>query len=91
MKISLTSLFVDDQRAALTFYTEVLGFKKRHDIPLGENFWLTVESPEVVGGPELLLEPAGHPAVKPYRDALMEDGIPWLSSLLRISRPSTPG
>ena len=76
MKISLTSLFVDDQRAALAFYTEVLGFKKRHDIPLGENFWLTVESPEVVDGPELLLEPAGHPAVKPYRDALMEDGIP---------------
>lgn len=76
MKISLTSLFVEDQRAALAFYTEVLGFKKRHDIPLGENFWLTVESPEVVDGPELLLEPAGHPAVKPYRDALMEDGIP---------------
>jgi predicted enzyme related to lactoylglutathione lyase len=76
MKISLTSLFVDDQRAALAFYTDVLGFKKRHDIPLGENFWLTVESPEVVDGPELLLEPAGHPAVKPYRDALMEDGIP---------------
>ncbi|WP_461164079.1 VOC family protein [Arthrobacter sp. R4-81] len=76
MKISLTSLFVDNQRAALAFYTEVLGFKKRHDIPLGENFWLTVESPEVVDGPELLLEPAGHPAVKPYRDALMEDGIP---------------
>ncbi|WP_458112746.1 VOC family protein [Arthrobacter sp. R1-13] len=76
MKISLTSLFVDDQRAALAFYTEVLGFKKRHDIPLGDNFWLTVESPEVVDGPELLLEPAGHPAVKPYRDALMEDGIP---------------
>lgn len=76
MKISLTSLFVDDQRAALAFYTEVLGFKKRHDIPLGENFWLTVESPEVVDGPELLLEPAGHPAVKPFRDALMEDGIP---------------
>lgn len=76
MKISLTSLFVDDQRAALAFYTEVLGFKKRHDIPLAENFWLTVESPEVVDGPELLLEPAGHPAVKPYRDALMEDGIP---------------
>jgi predicted enzyme related to lactoylglutathione lyase len=76
MKISLRSLFVDDQRAALAFYTEVLGFKKRHDIPLGENFWLTVESPEVVDGPELLLEPAGYPAVKPYRDALMEDGIP---------------
>jgi predicted enzyme related to lactoylglutathione lyase len=76
MKIALTSLFVDDQRAALAFYTEVLGFTKRHDIPLGDNFWLTVVSPESPEGPELLLEPSGHPAVKPYRDALAEDGIP---------------
>jgi predicted enzyme related to lactoylglutathione lyase len=76
MKIALTSLFVDDQWAALAFYTEVLGFTKRHDIPLGENFWLTVVSPESPDGPELLLEPSGHPAVKPYRDALAEDGIP---------------
>jgi predicted enzyme related to lactoylglutathione lyase len=76
MKIALTSLFVDDQRAALAFYTEVLGFTKRHDIPLGDNFWLTVVSPESPDGPELLLEPSGHPAVKPYRDALAEDGIP---------------
>lgn len=75
MKIALTSLFVDDQRAALAFYTEVLGFTKRHDIPLGDNFWLTVVSPESPDGPELLLEPSGHPAVKPYRDALAEDGI----------------
>lgn len=76
MRIALTSLFVDDQRAALAFYTDVLGFKKRHDIPLGEDFWLTVVSPDAPEGPELLLEPAGHPAVKPYRDALVEDGIP---------------
>ncbi|MEW9874135.1 VOC family protein [Arthrobacter sp. HS15c] len=76
MKIALTSLFVDDQRAALAFYTDVLGFTKRHDIPLGEDFWLTVVSPESPDGPELLLEPSGHPAVKPYRDALAEDGIP---------------
>lgn len=76
MKITLTSVFVDDQRAALAFYTEVLGFQKRHDIPLGEDSWLTVVSPEAPDGPELLLEPAGHPAVKPYRDALVEDGIP---------------
>jgi predicted enzyme related to lactoylglutathione lyase len=76
MKISLTSLFVDDQRAALAFYTEVLGFTKRHDIPLGDDFWLTVVSPDSPDGPELLLEPSGHPAVKPYRDALVEDGIP---------------
>ena len=76
MRIALTSLFVDDQRAALAFYTDVLGFQKRHDIPLGEHFWLTVVSPGAPEGPELLLEPADHPAVKPYRDALVEDGIP---------------
>lgn len=76
MRIRLTSIYVDDQRAALAFYTEVLGFTKRQDIPLGENYWLTVVSPEDVDGPELLLEPADHPAVKPYRDALVSDGIP---------------
>jgi predicted enzyme related to lactoylglutathione lyase len=76
MRIQLTSIYVDDQRAALAFYTDVLGFTKRHDIPLGEHSWLTVVSPDSPAGPELLLEPAGHPAVKPYRDALVEDGIP---------------
>lgn len=76
MRISLTSLYVDDQAKALTFYTGVLGFRKHHDIPLGEASWLTVVSPSALDGPELLLEPAGHPAVKPYRDALVADGIP---------------
>lgn len=76
MRIELTSIFVDDQRAALAFYTDVLGFTKKHDIPLGDAAWLTVASPEAPDGPELLLEPSGHPAVKPYRDALVEDGIP---------------
>ncbi|SDU28420.1 VOC family protein [Gordonia westfalica] len=77
MRIALTSIFVDDQRKALSFYTDVLGFTKHHDIPLGEGaWWLTVVSPEAPEGTELLLEPAGHPAVKPYRDALVEDGIP---------------
>jgi catechol 2,3-dioxygenase-like lactoylglutathione lyase family enzyme len=76
VKIRLTNIFVDDQRAALAFYTDVLGFVVRHDIPLGDDSWLTVVSPEDPDGPELLLEPAGHPAVKPYRDALVEDGIP---------------
>jgi len=76
MRISLTSLFVDDQAKALTFYTDVLGFQKHHDIPLGDDSWLTVVSPEEPDGPQLLLEPAGHPAVKPYRDALVADGIP---------------
>jgi catechol 2,3-dioxygenase-like lactoylglutathione lyase family enzyme len=76
MKIQLTSIYVDDQRAALAFYTDVLGFMKHHDIPIGEDAWLTVVSPESPEGPELLLEPAKHPAVRPYRDALVEDGIP---------------
>ncbi|WP_309134647.1 VOC family protein [Cellulomonas sp.] len=78
MRIELTSVFVDDQRKALAFYTDVLGFVKRHDVPLGDAAWLTVVSPERPDGPELLLEPAGHPAVKPYRDALVEDGIPLI-------------
>ncbi|HMG30278.1 MAG TPA: VOC family protein [Jiangellaceae bacterium] len=76
MRIHLNSIYVDDQRAALAFYTDVLGFTKHHDIPVGDDFWLTVVSPDQPDGPELLLEPAGHPAVKPYRDALVEDGIP---------------
>jgi len=76
VRIQLTSVYVDDQRAALAFYTDVLGFIKHHDIPIGEASWLTVVAPDLPDGPELLLEPAGHPAVKPYRDALVEDGIP---------------
>lgn len=80
MKIQLTSVFVDDQKAALEFYTGVLGFTKKSDVPMGEgedaDSWLTVVSPDDADGPELLLEPASHPAVKPYRDALVEDGIP---------------
>lgn len=76
MRIELTSIFVDDQAKALAFYTGVLGFQKRQDVPIGEDSWLTVVSPSQPHGPELLLEPAGHPAVKPYRDALIADGIP---------------
>ena len=76
MRINLTSIFVDDQDAARAFYTDVLGFQVRHDIPLGDAAWLTVVSPDAPDGPELLLEPSGHPAVKPYRDALVADGIP---------------
>ncbi|KES08443.1 hypothetical protein BU52_05305 [Streptomyces toyocaensis] len=77
MRIHLTSVFVDDQAKAEHFYTEILGFEKKHDIPLGEEArWLTVVAPDEPDGTELLLEPAGHPAVKPYRDALVKDGIP---------------
>jgi predicted enzyme related to lactoylglutathione lyase len=76
MRITVTSVFVEDQTEALQFYTEVLGFNKKRDIPLGENSWLTVISPGQPEGPELLLEPADHPAVGPYRKALTADGIP---------------
>ncbi len=76
MRIQLTSVFVDDQRAALAFYTGVLGFTTHRDIPLGEYAWLTVVSQDSPDGPELLLEPAGHPAVTPFREALVRDGIP---------------
>ncbi|MGW5852749.1 VOC family protein [Streptomyces sp. NPDC055254] len=77
MKIHLTSVFVDDQAKALRFYTEILGFVKKYDVPVGEkDRWLTVVSPDEPGGTELLLEPAAHPAAKTYRDTLVEDGIP---------------
>ncbi|MFD5427319.1 VOC family protein [Streptomyces sp. NPDC127084] len=77
MKIHLTSVFVDDQARALSFYTEILGFVKKHDVPVGaQDRWLTVVSPDEPGGTELLLEPARHPAARTYRDALVKDGIP---------------
>ena len=76
MRITLTNVIVDDQAKALAFYTEVLGFQKHHDVPVGEYSWLTVVSPEQPDGPELLLEPAAHPATKTFRDALTADGIP---------------
>ncbi|MEV6103713.1 VOC family protein [Streptomyces sp. NPDC051940] len=79
MRIHLTSVFVDDQDKALAFYTDVLGFVKKTEVPLGEDRWLTVVSPEQPDGTELLLEPSGHPAVGPYRAALAEDGIPLAS------------
>ena len=79
MRIYVTSVFVDDQKKALDFYTNTLGFKKKTDIDLGGASWLTVVSPEQPDGTELLLEPSGHPAVKPYKDALVEDGIPATS------------
>ncbi|MFJ5263738.1 VOC family protein [Streptomyces sp. NPDC088387] len=80
MRIHLTQVFVEDQEKALRFYTDTLGFVKKHDVPLGgEARWLTVVSPEAPEGTELLLEPSGHPAVKPYKSALVEDGIPAAS------------
>lgn len=79
MRIYVTSVFVDDQAKALDFYTTTLGFKVKNDIPLGEHRWLTVVSNEQPDGTELLLEPSGHPAVKPYKTALVKDGIPAAS------------
>jgi catechol 2,3-dioxygenase-like lactoylglutathione lyase family enzyme len=79
MRIHITSVFVDDQAKALAFYTEVLGFMKKSDFPVGEHRWLTVVSPVQPDGPELLLEPAAHPAVAPFMEAMMEDGIPAAS------------
>jgi predicted enzyme related to lactoylglutathione lyase len=76
MKIKLTSVFVDDQDKALKFYTQVLGFVKKRDIPLGEFKWLTVVSPEEPDGTELLLEPSDNPATKTFKQAIFEQGIP---------------
>lgn len=78
MKINLTSVSIDDQDKALKFYTEVLGFVKKTDIPLGEARWLTVVSPQEPDGVELLLEPnADYPAMKALKEALVRDGIPF--------------
>ena len=79
MRITLTSVLVDDQEKALRFYTDVLGFVTKNDVPMGEHRWLTVVSPETSDGPELLLEPDPHPAAKPFKDALVADGIPFTS------------
>ena len=79
MRIYVTSVLVDDQDKALAFYTDVLGFVKKTEIPLGEARWLTVVSPADPDGTELLLEPDGHPAARPFKQALVEDGIPFTS------------
>ena len=79
MRINLASVLVDDQEKALRFYTDVLGFQKKTDIPAGGARWLTVVSPEEPEGTELLLEPDGHPAAKPFKQALVNDGIPYTS------------
>jgi catechol 2,3-dioxygenase-like lactoylglutathione lyase family enzyme len=79
MKIVFTSIFFDDQDKALRFYTEALGFEKKEDVPVGEYRWLTLVSPDQHNGTRLLLEPDAHPAVKPFKDALVNDGIPFTS------------
>lgn len=79
MRIALTSVLVDDQAKALDFYTRVLGFEKKADVPTGEFRWLTVVSPDAPDGVELLLEPDEHPAARPFKQALVADGIPYTS------------
>ena len=79
MKIVVTSVLVDDQAKALAFYTDVLGFVKKADIPAGGARWLTVVSPDAPDGVELLLEPDAHPAAPPFKAALVEDGMPYTS------------
>ena len=76
MRIKLTSIMVDDQDKALRFYTEVLGFRKKHDIPVGEYRWITVTSPEGPDGLELSLEPNANPAGRAFQDAMFTQGIP---------------
>ncbi len=79
MKVMLSSVMVDDQARALRFYTEVLGFVKKRDIPMGEHRWLTVVSAEGAADVELLLEPTAHPAARIYHKAIFDDGIPATS------------
>jgi catechol 2,3-dioxygenase-like lactoylglutathione lyase family enzyme len=79
MRIHLTSVLVDDQDKALRFYTEVLGFQTKRDIPMGQHRWLTVVAPDEPDGVELVLEPDEHPAAAPFKRALVADGIPFTS------------
>ena len=79
MRIVTTSVLVDDQAKALAFYTDVLGFVKKTDVPAGEYRWLTVVSPDAPDAVELLLEPDAHPAAKPFKEALVADGMPYTS------------
>ncbi len=79
MRIVLTGVFVSDQDEALKFYTETLGFVKKHDVPVGEFKWLTVVSPDDPDGPELLLEPNENPVAQTYQKGIFDQGIPAAS------------
>jgi catechol 2,3-dioxygenase-like lactoylglutathione lyase family enzyme len=79
MKIYITSVFVEDQDKALAFYTRKLGFELKYDIPLGKHRWLTLVEKGKPDSTQLLLEPGEHPAVKPFKEALVGDGIPATS------------
>ena len=79
MKIVFTSIIVDNQEKALMFYTQVLGFQKKVDVPAGKFRWLPVVSPEQPEGVELVLEPNENPAARAYQEALFKSGIPLTS------------
>ncbi len=79
MRITLTGVFVGDQDEALKFYTETLGFVKKHDVPVGEFKWLTVTAPDDPDGPELLLEPNENPVAQEYQKGMFDQGIPTAS------------
>ncbi|MEM0983378.1 MAG: VOC family protein [Planctomycetota bacterium] len=79
MRVSGCSVMVDDQTRALEFYTRVLGFQTKDNIDLGEHRWITVVSPDDPDGPVVGLEPDVHPAAKPFKAAMVEDGIPFTS------------
>lgn len=79
VRLHVTNVFVDDQAKALAFYTGHLGFIPKTDVPLGQHRWLTVAEPDTTHGVDLLLEPDEHPAAKAFKDALVEDGIPYTS------------
>ena len=83
MQITLSSIMVEDQDRALRFYTEVVGFEKKHDIPMGQFRWLTVTSPKGAAGVELVLEPLGFPPARVYQKALFEAGIPATAFITR--------
>ena len=79
MKMYIKSVMVDDQAKALAFYTDVLGFAVKHNIPMGEHSWITLVSPEEPDGVELALEPNAYPAASEFQAKLTGDGIPWTS------------
>lgn len=79
MRINIASVCVDDQEKGLRFYTEVLGFEKKQDIPMGKHRWITLVAPDQPDGVELCLEPDEHPAAKVFKSAMFKDGIPFTS------------
>ena len=87
MKMYIKSVMVDNQAKALAFYTDILGFDVKHNIPMGEHSWITLVSPEETGEVELALEPNAYPAAAEFQAKLMADGIPWTCLLYTSPSP----